>query len=366
MNGRGPATKPTLIIKDVKARAVMAPLTRPITTSVGAIPSAPLVLIDVLTDQGLVGRSYIFGYSPVTLRPLVELIANLAEILRGKSVSPVERMRDFEGAFRLLGRQGLVGMAISGLDMAFWDVLGRALGLSVARMLGGEDRAIPAYDSFGVINPKQDAKDLESALRQGFNAVKVKIGGGELRRDLETVAEIRKIVGDETALMVDYNQSLTVPEAVRRTNRLAAYDLLWVEEPVPAEDLAGHAAVRAASPVAVQTGENWWFPEDAARAIAAGASDFAMLDIMKIGGVTGWLRAAGQAAGASLPVSSHIFVEASAHLLAVTPTAHFLEHLDIGSTILAEPLKIEAGTARPRGPGLGLDWNEAAVSRYAI
>ena len=115
----------------------------------------------------------------------------------------------------------------------------------------------------------------------------------------------------------------------------------------------------------IQTGENWWFPEDAARAIAARASDFAMLDIMKIGGVTGWMRAAGQAEGASLPVSSHLFVEASAHMLAVTPTAHWHEYLDIASAVLAEPIAVQGGKVQARGPGLGMDWDEKAVAKYA-
>ena len=355
-----------LVIEDVKARAVDAPLTRPIITSVGTIPSAPLVLIDVLTDQGVVGHSYIFGYSAITLRPLVELLSNLAEMLRGKTISPVERMREFDSAFRLLGRQGLLGMAISGLDMAFWDALGRAQDLSVVRLLGGEEKPIPAYASFGVVDPKRDAAELESSLEQGFTAIKIKIGGGDLAQDLRTVAGVREIVGSDTHLMVDYNQSLTVPEAQRRIDRLAEYELLWVEEPVPAEDLSGHATIRRACRVAIQTGENWWFPEDVARAIAAEASDYAMLDIMKIGGVTGWLRAAGQSEGASLPVSSHIFVEASAHVLALTPTAHFLEYLDIAGAILEEPLEIERGALRPRGPGLGLKWNEKAISQYVL
>ena len=359
-------TNPIPVIKDVKARAVDAPMARPITTSVGTIPSAPLVLIDVVTDQDIVGRAYIFGYSPVTLRPLVELISNLTDMLRGKPVSPVERMRDFDDAFRLLGRQGLFGMAISGLDMAFWDALGRAQGLSVARLLGGNENPIPAYDSYGVIDPARDTAQLESSLEQGFKAIKIKIGGSDLRQDLETVAAVREIVGGDTRLMVDYNQSLTVPEAIRRINRLAEFDLHWVEEPVAAENLSGHASVRASCQMAIQTGENWWFPEDIARSISAGASDFAMLDLMKIGGVTGWLRGAGQAEGASLPVSSHIFMEASAHVLAVTPTAHFLEHLDIASSVLKEPPKIEDGALRPRGPGLGIDWDNHAVSRYAL
>ena len=125
----------------------------------------------------------------------------------------------------------------------------------------------------------------------------------------------------------------------------------WVEEPVAAEDLDGHARVRAATGVRVQTGENWGFRRDMQKGVSAGASDFAMLDIMKIGGVTEGLRAAGQAEAASLPVSSHIFVEASAHVLAVTPTAHWIEYLDLAGAILAEPCEVVDGTIRRQGPG---------------
>lgn len=359
-------TVTTPLVRDVRARAVDAPLPRPIRTSVGTIPSAPLVLIDVLTDQGIAGRAYVFGYTPLTLRPLVALIDNLTGMLVGKPIAPVDRMREFDRAFRLLGRQGLLGMAISGLDMALWDALGRAHDMPVVCLLGGEPRPVPAYDSFGLVEPERDAGLIEASLARGFQAIKIKIGAGDLRCDVETVAAVRRIIGDDRRLMVDYNQSLTVPEAIRRIERLAEYDLQWVEEPVPAEDLAGHAAVRDAGLVPIQTGENWWFPEDMARAVAAGASDFAMLDLMKIGGISGWLRAAGQAEGASLPVSSHLFAEASAHALAVTPTAHFLEYLDIAGAVLADPPGIEDGTLLPRGPGLGLAWDEDAVARYAL
>ncbi len=357
---------PLLTIRDVIARAVDAPLKRPIKTSVGTIPSAPLVLIDIVTDCDIFGCAYIFGYTPLTLRPLVELIGNLKSLLLGRPVAPVERMRDFDGAFRLLGRQGLLGMAISGLDMAMWDALGHAHAKSVCCLLGGIEKPIPVYDSHGVIDPRRDINLLENSLEQGFTGIKIKIGNGDLRQDVETVAAVRQTIGADTNLMVDYNQSLSVPEAVRRINRLAEYDLQWVEEPVRAEDLSGHAAVRRKSRVAIQTGENWWFPEDIARSISAGASDFAMLDLMKIGGVTGWMRAAGQAEGASLPVSSHLFIEASAHVLPVTPTAHWLEYLDVAGAILREPLTVEQGKLSPRGPGLGLAWDAEAVRRYAL
>jgi mandelate racemase len=182
---------------------------------------------------------------------------------------------------------------------------------------------------------------------------------------VKVVRDVRGIIGAQTRLMVDYNQSLSAPEAIRRLQALAPYDLAWVEEPVPAEDLVGHAAVRASGLAPVQTGENWWFAADMAKAIAAGACDHAMPDIMKIGGVTGWLKAAALAETASLPVSSHIFIEASAHVLPVTPTALYLEYLDSAGAILRDPLPVIDGTVTARGPGLGMDWDEAAVAKYA-
>jgi mandelate racemase len=354
-----------LIIRDVKARAVVAPMKRAVRTAVGTIPAAPLVLIDLITEQGIAGRTYLFAYTPAALAPLVRLIEEMAPELKGKAVAPFDRMRDFDRRFRLIGWQGLIGMAVSGLDMALWDALARTLDQPLARLLGGSPAPIPAYDSFGIIDPIADEKAIRQSVDQGFRAIKIKIGGGDAGADIAAVRAVRAMIGRDTALMADYNQSLDPVEAARRIARLAEYDLHWIEEPVNAHDFAGHAQVRKTVAVPVQTGENWWFPRDMANAIAAGASDYAMLDIMKIGGVTGWLSAMGQAKAASLPVSSHIFVEASAHVLAVTPTAHWLEYLDSAGAILSEPCAVIDGKVTAKGPGLGIDWDEAAITRYA-
>ncbi len=355
-----------LTIRDIKVRAVDAPLARPIRTAVGTIPSAPLLLIDIGTDQGIAGRSYIFAYTAAALAPLARLATEIGGELVGQPIVPVDIARGFDRQFRLLGRQGLLGMLLSGLDMALWDALGRAAGWPVARLLGGRPLPLPAYDSFGIVDPVADERTIQHSVERGFRAIKIKIGDGDVEKDVATVAAVRRMIGPGIALMVDYNQSLDPPEALRRIARLAAYDLAWVEEPVPAEDIHGHARVRAGSAIRVQTGENWWFPRDMANAVAAGASDFAMLDIMKIGGITGWMRAAGQAEAASLPVSSHIFIEASAHALAVTPTAHWIEHLDSAGAIMAGPVEVTNGMITAKGPGLGMTWDERAVARFAM
>jgi mandelate racemase len=356
----------TQAISSITARAVDAPISRPVKNAFGVIRSAPLVLIDVKTDQGITGRSYIFAYTRLTLKPLVRLIEEIGAELVGKPIAPFDLMAQMDAKFRLLGWQGLVGMAVSGLDMAFWDALGQAAGQPLSTLLGGSPRPIRAYDSYGAVDPAADENDLRRSLDQGFRGIKIKGGDGDLDNDERVVKAVRGLIGPDIALMLDFNQSLDPAEASRRIDRLAAYDLHWIEEPVPAENLTGHARVRATSPISIQSGENWWFPRGFAEAIASGASDFIMPDLMKVGGVTGWLRVAGQAEAASIPMSSHLFAEASAHVLAVTPTAHWIEYLDLARAIVAEPVEIVDGTITARGHGLGLSWNEAAVAKHLV
>ncbi|MDE2571476.1 MAG: mandelate racemase, partial [bacterium] len=208
------------------------------------------------------------------------------------------------------------------------------------------------------------AQDAQEMLALGFTAIKVKIGRGDLAADLETIRAVRAAVGAGIRLMVDYNQSLCVPEAIDRARVLDDEGLYWIEEPTLADDFAGHARIAAAARTSIQLGENWWGPHDMAKSIAAHASDHVMLDVMKLGGVSGWLRAASLAEAAGLPASSHTFPEFSAHLLGVTPTAHYLEYLDHAGGILAEPIQIRDGHAMtPDRPGSGLEWNEELIQR---
>src|SRR4051794_9827505 len=138
----------TPAIRSVKARAVVAPISRPVKNAFGVIEAAPLVLIDVETDQAVTGRSYIFAYTKLTLKPLVHLIEEIGRDLVGKPVAPFDLMAAMDAKFRLLGWEGLIGMAVSGLDMAFWDALGQAAGKPGGGVLGGSGRAVPAHYSY--------------------------------------------------------------------------------------------------------------------------------------------------------------------------------------------------------------------------
>ena len=356
----------SLTIQDIRARAVIAPLARPLRTASGSIEVSPLILFDVLTADGTTGSAYLFAYTPAMLKPLLALIEEIKPELIGQPLVPLARMQQMQRRFCLLGVQGLLGMVLSTLDMAYWDALGKAANVPLVQLLGGEPVPIRAYDSYGMVDPVDDRKALEGSLAQGFRAIKIKVGYPELSQDVQVVREVRQIIGPDTALMIDYNQSLQPLEAIRRIRALEQFDLYWVEVPVSAEDLQGHKLVRNATSAPVQTGENWWFPRDAEQALSAGACDLMMPDLMKIGGITGWLSVMGLAQAASMPMSSHLFVEASAHVLAVTPTCNWLEFLDLASPLLAQPNRVVNGQVTAQGPGLGMTWDEQAVARYLL
>jgi mandelate racemase len=341
-----------LTIRQVRARPVDLALSRPVETAGGTLRSAPLVLVDLTTDEGVVGRSYLRTYTPVALGPLAQLVENVGALIEGEPGSPHAVDSKLRRHFRLLGLAGLTGAALAGIDMALWDARARAAGVPLVTLLGGKPRPIPAYASLRTMDPTSAAAEAEEWLGRGFTALKLKVGPSG---DLDAIRAVRSAAGDRVRLMVDYNQSLGVPDALDRVRALDELGLHWIEEPTRADDYAGHARIAEAADTPIQLGENWWGSHDLEKSIAAAASDHAMFNVMRIGGVTGWLRAAAIAGEVGLPVSSHAFPELSVHLLAVTPGCHMLEYAGHAGDIVREPLRVENGLAHP---GAGLDWSD--------
>jgi mandelate racemase len=216
------------------------------------------------------------------------------------------------------------------------------------------------------MGPEKCATEAAELAAPGFKAVKVRLGYPDIEADLAVIRAVREAVPAGTALMSDYNQCLSVAEATRRIARLDGEGLAWIEEPIRADDYAGCAAVRAKASTPIQIGENFWGVNDMEKAVAAGSADLMMPDAARIGGVTGWLRTTGLAAAREIPLSSHLYPEVSTHLLAATPTAHWLEYVDWANPVLREPLAIEDGNASaPERPGAGIAWDETAVAKYA-
>jgi mandelate racemase len=352
-------------IREFRVRAVIVPMPEPHQTASGTITESPLVLTDVLTEDGAVGHSVVFTYGIAALRPTADLVRNLGALLHGDAPAPIEAARKLDARLRLLGTKGLAGMALAALDMALWDALARRQRTSVVRLLGGVEKPVPAYGAVGFDGAAGSARAAERWAKRGFGGVKAKIGYASAAEDVAVVRAMRQAVGDGVAIMVDYNQSLTPADAVQRLRVLDGEGLTWVEEPTLADDYRGHALVAREARTPIQCGENWWGAHEMQKAIDAGASDFMMLDAMKIGGVTGWMRAAALAEAHGIRLSSHLWPELSAQLLSATPTAHWLEYADWWNPVLAEPLRIEDGCAALNGvEGSGLAWDEHAVSRF--
>jgi mandelate racemase len=358
-----------LTIRSLNVRAVHVPMRIPLQTSSGTIRIAPLALLDLCTNEGVTGRTYLFCYTPLVLKPVCDLLTNLEPVLQGVSVAPLEISRALQSRFRLLGAKGVVGMALAGVDMAAWDAVARSQGQPLARALGADLPEISAYNScgLGLIGADLVPAEAQFLVASGFSAIKVRLGYPDLKTDIKVVKAVRSAVGDAVHLMSDYNQALSVPDAVNRVRALADEGLYWIEEPCLAHDYQGYARVRDASRCPIQMGENWWGPAEMAASLGFGASDLGMPDAMKIGGVSGWLQAAALADSAGMPISTHLFPEVSVHLMAATPTRHWLEYVDWASPILAQPMQIKSGMASvPDSPGTGIEWDEAAVGRYLV
>jgi mandelate racemase len=344
-------------------------MARPLGTSAQTIRTAPLLLIDLETEEGVTGRAYLFCYTKAAAAGIAHMLADAVDAVKGDRVAPLEIAAKLARRYRLIGVQGIVRMALAGLDVACWDALALKAGLPLVSYLGATPRSIPAYNSngLGLVAPEQAADEAEELLAGGFRAVKLRLGRSEPKQDLAAVRAVRRRLPDGVALMVDYNQALTVAEAIARGGALDGEGLYWIEEPIRHDDYSGNAAITRALKTPIQIGENFSGPHAMATAIAAGASDYVMPDLERIGGITGWQRAAALAMAAGIEMSSHLFPEVSAHLLAGTPTCHWLEYVDWAAPLLQEPLRIEDGLALvPERPGTGLVWDQAAVARFRM
>ncbi len=336
----------------------------------GEIPQAPLVLIDLHTDDGVVGCAYLFTFTRAMLAPTVGCVSALGEMIQGDALAPFDIEAKLRQRHTLIDTPGLVGLALAGIDMAAWDTHAKAQGLPLVRALDGQIKPVPAYNSCGlwIQDPEQLGDEVEALLAEGdFMAAKVRIGRPHFAEDLAAVRQVKARIGDDVCLMSDFNQSLTMNEAILRGRALDDEGLYWIEEPIRHDNYAGCAQIASEVKTPIQIGENLLNTFEMQKAITARAADYYMPDVQRIGGVTGWLRAAALAHAHDLDMSSHLFPEISCHLLAVTPSCHWLEYMDWADAILTEPVRIEGGHAViPDRPGCGIEWDEAAVKQYLV
>jgi mandelate racemase len=197
--------------------------------------------------------------------------------------------------------------------------------------------------------------------------VKLRLGYPTVQGDIAAVHAVRRRIGDDVALMVDYNQALGLEDALLRGRALDSENIYWLEEPIRHDDYVGAAKLARELRVPIQIGENFSLPAAMETAVNQRAADYVMPDLERIGGVTGWRAAAEIARSHNLKMSSHLFPEVSTHLLAATPTCHFLEYVDWANVLLEEPLMVADGHAQISArPGNGMVWDKKAVEHYRM
>jgi mandelate racemase len=358
-----------LTLKGINARPVVLKLERPIVARIATITDWPMILIDLHTNEGVVGRSYLEPYTIKAMRYLVPALLDLGEMLKGRQVAPVELHELARKSLHFVGYQGLSMIAVSGLDMAAWDARAKAAGVPLCVFLGGSVGPVKAYNSNGLWlkEPKAVAAEaLELRDEGGFAGLKLRLGRDRLGDDIATIEAVRDATGEDMELMVDFNQGLDFAEALRRCHAIDRLGLAWIEEPLVYDNLDGCAQLAAELNTAIQIGENFYGQRDMHTALQKKACDLVMPDFMRIGGVTGWLRASAIAGAAGIPMSTHLYPEVAAHVMRITETAHWLEWQNWADPILQKPYDIKDGLLHiPDVPGTGLEWNEDAVSAFS-
>jgi mandelate racemase len=358
----------SLTFKSIRARAVVLRLKRPVVARIATIADWPLILIDLFTEEGVVGRSYLEPYTIKTMRYLIPALQDFGEMLKGRRVAPVELYDLARKSLHFVGYQGQSMIAVSGLDMAAWDALAKAGNMPLCVLLGGSVGPVKAYNSNGLwLQPPQVLASDALALRDegGFTGLKLRLGRDCARDDLAAIEAVRAAVGADMELMADFNQGLNFADALQRCHMIDDAGLAWIEEPIVYDNLDGYAQLAAEVKTPIQIGENFYGPRDLHVALQRKACDLVMPDFMRIGGVTGWLRAAAIAGTAGIPMSTHLYPEVAAHVMRVTETAHWLEWQDWADPILQRPYDIRDGMLHiPDVPGIGLDWNEDAVRAH--
>jgi mandelate racemase len=356
----------SLTFKELRARPVVLKLRRPVVARIATLTEWPLILIDLFTEEGIIGRSYLEPYIVKAMRYLVPALQDIGEMLKGRRVAPLEFYTAARKSLHFVGYEGLAMIAASGLDMAAWDTLAKAANLPLCVLLGGSVGPVKSYNSNGLWLKEPEAvaaEALELRDEGDFTGLKLRLGRVHLRDDLRTLEAVRKTVGDDMLLMIDFNQGLDFAEAIQRCHIIDDFGLAWIEEPIVYDNLDGYMRLTAEIDTPIQIGENFYGPRELHKALQKNACDLVMPDFMRIGGVTGWLRAAAIAGTAGVPMSSHLYPEVAAHMMRVTETAHWLEWQDWADPILQKPYEIKGGLLHiPDVPGVGLEWNEDAVA----
>ncbi|MBM9506351.1 mandelate racemase/muconate lactonizing enzyme family protein [Actinacidiphila acididurans] len=353
-------------ITRAEAYLVDLPVEAQRTDAVQSFLKQETVFVEITTADGGQGTGYSYTIGTGGTAVLALLRDYLLPRLPGQDARRVEAVwLDLFSATRATAVGAITSLALAAVDTALWDLRGRQTGLPLWLLAGGARDRIPLYDTeVGWLHLTEDelVAGARQAVERGLRGIKVKIGKPSATEDAERLAAVRRAVGPDVDLMVDANQSMTAAEAVRRAALLEPAGLLWLEEPLPADDIAGHAALAAATSIPVAVGESLYSAGQFAQYLRQGAAGIVQADVARIGGITPWLKVAHLAEAHNVPMCPHFLMELHVSLAAAVPGGRYLEYIPQLTAITRTPLTVRDGMAHvPAAPGLGIDWDRDAI-----
>ena len=358
-------------ISKVRTQLVEVPLDKPVSTAIHTLRSVGCVLLSLETDEGIEGEAYAFSIDAVRLKAFDEMIRSFDHQLIGKDPHYVEQIwQNIWSEINPIGHKGMSISALSTIDTACWDLIGKAANKPLHHIFGACRDSIKTYASGGLwLSQSIDELVAEAAsfMDYGFRGMKIRIGSGDTRADVERVKAVRKAIGFDVELMADLNQALTAKQAIQLGRSLYEFQLTWIEEPVPAYDLAGHARVTAALDTPIASGETEYTRYGMQQMIDKKSCDILMPDLQRIGGLSEMRKVAAIASAHNMPISTHIFTEHSLCIAGSVTNCISVEHMPWFSSLFNEELELVNGDLLiPNRPGTGFTFNENAISKYKM
>lgn len=326
-------------------------------------------IVRITDSDGAVGTgySYTIGTGGASVMALIE--RTFAPALIGEEAEAIEgiwQMLSMRSHATMVGP--ITAAALAAIDTALWDLRCRRANLPLHLMAGGARASIPVYSTEGGwLNRSREelVEDAHAARERGLKAVKLKVGL-PLADDCERIAAVADALGRGAEVFVDANQSFALDEAVRRAHAYEELGIGWLEEPLPADDVAGHTALARSTSVPVAVGESLYSVGQFRDYLQRGACSIVQVDVGRVGGITPWLKVAHMAEGFNVAVCPHFLMELHVALCCAVPNARWLEYIPQLDGIVEAPLSIDAGEARPSDEaGLGIAWDLDKVGRLA-
>ncbi|MCD7107514.1 mandelate racemase/muconate lactonizing enzyme family protein [Rhizobium sp. DKSPLA3] len=341
------------------------------TDAIQSFVSQETPIVTITDSDGATGTGYSYTIGTGGSSVMRLLADHLAPVLIGEDADRIEAIwhtLEFHTHATTIG--AISALALAAIDAALWDLRARKQTLPLWKLAGGARESCPLYTTEGGwlhIEAGALVDDALQAKEKGFAGSKVKIGKPHGSEDVARLSAMRKALGDGFEIMTDCNQGFTVDEAIRRAERLKEFDLAWIEEPLPADDLDGHIRLTRATSTPIAVGESIYSIRHFREYMQKGACSIVQVDVARIGGITPWLKVAHAAEAFDIPVCPHFLMELHVSLVCAVPNGRYVEYIPQLDDLTTKGMEIRGGRAiAPSEPGLGIAWDWEAVKAQSV